>query len=78
MSSRFDASEQKLNARIDNLGTKLHGDIDNLGARLHGDIGNLDSKYRGENNLLRWMVGVGLLGTLALLIRSFFLRGPLI
>jgi G3E family GTPase len=54
--------EQKLTTRFDSLNNKIDNNFE---------------KNKGEMNLLRWMLGVGLIGTLSLIIRSFIFRGAI-
>lgn len=72
-----DLKTEVLRAVLD-LRSELSVQIDSSEKKLNAKIDNMDTKFHGENVLLRWMVGVVLLGTLMLLARSFFLRGPII
>ena len=60
--TRIEASEQRLNARIDLVAAELK---------------NLRTELKGELTLLKWMFGVGVTVGLGVLVRLFLFRGPI-
>ncbi len=60
--TRIEASEQRLNARIDLIGAELK---------------HLRTELKGELTLLKWMFGVGVTVGLGILVRLFLFRGPI-
>ena len=60
--TRIEASEQRLNSRIDLVAAELK---------------NLRTELKGELTLLKWMFGVGVTVGLGVLVRLFLFRGPI-
>lgn len=86
--SRFESFDQKFENKLEQNSTRLEAKIDQesrkIGASIDEKINladkrisDVDSKYRTDVVLLRWMVGVAVLGILGLLLRSIF-RTPII
>ena len=72
LSAKIDTSVAKiqteLSAKIDTANTKVQ-------AELSAKIDTAITKVQSEQVLIRWMMGVGLLGTLSIIIRLFLFRG---
>lgn len=67
----------QIRSELRDVEQKLKSDIRDVEQSLKSDFGIQFERLRGESTLIRWMVGVGLLGTIGIFIRLFFFRGAL-
>jgi hypothetical protein len=69
---------------VEQLGKDLRQEMQQLGKELRSDTTQLElriesklEKIRGEQVLIRWMLGFLLAGMVAMLIRMFVMKGPI-
>jgi hypothetical protein len=76
MQSDLRETEQRLNAKFDALAAKVDGQINSLAAKVDGQINSLAVKIDGQMTLLKWMIGLAISLSVAVLIRLFVVRIP--
>jgi hypothetical protein len=67
---------QRLDAKIENLEQRLDAKIENLEQRLTAKLENHTAKIEGQITLLKWMIGLSISLSVAVLIRLFIMRVP--
>jgi hypothetical protein len=76
LSSRIDSVRSDLSSRIDLVRSDLSSRIDLVRSDLSARIDSLEEKINGQITLLKWMIGLSISLSVAVLVRLFFGRFP--